>query len=119
MESATQPQHDWPYPESLDAMNADPEHHTLLFENDHVRVIDTKIPAGGRTNIHTHKWPALLQVITAGDFIRFDPSGKILFDSRSNPHHDPIVWGEPLPPHFLENVGGTDIHILGVEIKHP
>ena len=117
MESAAKAHTDWPYPESLDAMNADPEHHTLLFENEHVRVIDTKIPAGGQTKVHTHRWPAVLQIVSAGHFLRFDPNGNLLFDSSTSTHHEPIVWGDSLPPHFLKNVGDTDIHVIGIEIK--
>lgn len=35
-----------PWPEHLDALQASAEHHTLLFENEHVRVLQTRIPAG-------------------------------------------------------------------------
>jgi len=116
MDSATKQQHDWPYPESMDAMHADPEHHSLLFENEHVRVIGTKIPVGGQTNVHTHRWPAVLQIVSAGDFLRFDPDGNLLFDSRTAAHHE-LLWGAALPPHFLKNIGTTDIHVVGIEIK--
>jgi hypothetical protein len=36
----------WPYPAELDAMTAAPGHHTLLFENEHVRVLDAHVSAG-------------------------------------------------------------------------
>jgi quercetin dioxygenase-like cupin family protein len=48
------------WPAELDALVAAPAHHTLLFENEFVRVRDTCIRAGDRTPIHTHRWPAAL-----------------------------------------------------------
>jgi len=27
------------------------------------------------------------------------------------------IWQDPLPPHWLENVGGTEINTVQVEIK--
>lgn len=110
--------HTWPHPPELDAMVADPEHHTVLFENEQVRVIDTKIPVGGQTKVHTHCWPGVLHIVTAGDFLRFDPDGNLLYDSRTHPTDSgAMVWGDTLPPHFLKNIGTTDIHVIGVELK--
>ena len=50
---------DWPWPESLDARVAAPDHHTLLLENERVRVLVTLIPPGDSTPVHTHRWPSL------------------------------------------------------------
>ena len=50
MQKSTQPE----WPESLDALTAASDHHELLFENDQVRVLSTKIPIGERTSVHTH-----------------------------------------------------------------
>ena len=36
----------WPWPPELDAVIAAPKHHTLIFENERVRVLDTRIPVG-------------------------------------------------------------------------
>ena len=70
----------WPWPESLDAIVAAPKHHTLLFENERVRVLDTRVTP-----------------------TKVEP-GK-------------AVWYASLPPHSLENVGMTEIHVLTVELK--
>ena len=40
---------DWPWDESLDALAAAPAHHRLVFENAHVRVLDTRIVGRRRT----------------------------------------------------------------------
>ena len=49
---------DWP--DELDALNAAPHHHTLLFENEFVRVLDTRVPPGETVPLHTHHWPSAL-----------------------------------------------------------
>jgi hypothetical protein len=108
------------WPDELDALVAAPEHHKLLMENDSVRVIDTLIPPGQTTNLHTHKWPASLYIISWSNFIRYDHEGNIIVDSRKftqAPLPSSAFWSEPLKPHRLENVGESYIHIIGVELK--
>ncbi len=110
----------WKWPEELDALVADPAHHRLLFENDLVRVLDTFIPPGHVTEIHTHKWPSSLYILKWSDFIRYDMEGNIILDSRNLnmvPLPETSIWSEPLIPHALRNIGSSDIHIISVEIK--
>ncbi len=110
----------WQWPEELDAMTAAPEHHKLLLENESVRVLDTCIPPGERTAVHTHKWPATYYVISWSDFIRYDDKGNVMLDSRNlNKALSPgtAMWSEPLIPHSLENCGTQDIRVISVEIK--
>ncbi|MGZ3853918.1 MAG: hypothetical protein ACXVBX_14065 [Flavisolibacter sp.] len=108
------------WPDELDALVAAPEHHKLLMENDFVRVLDTLIPPGEITNVHTHKWPASLYVISWSDFIRYDAEGNVIVDSRElpqTPSSSSALWSQPLKPHSLENIGENDIHIISVEVK--
>src|SRR5271157_2510061 len=56
----------------LDALSAAAAHHKLLMENDHVRVLETFIPAGEQTAVHTHRWPAVQYVQAWSDFLRYD-----------------------------------------------
>jgi len=110
----------WPWPDHLDAVIAAPQYHVVLLENDRVRVLDTRIPVGDVVPVHTHRWPALYYTIVAGDFIRRDAEGKILFDSRSVPGlltRSAATFMENLPPHSVENVSGTEIHLISVELK--
>ena len=114
----------WHSDDALDALVAAPAHHRLLFENAHVRVLDTRIAPGERTPLHTHRWPAAHYVLSWSDFIRRDSTGTVLVDTRvTNAARTPpqALWGEALAPHSLENVGTTAIHIVSTEIKscHP
>ena len=116
-------QRSWPWSEELDALVAAPEYHTLLFENECVRVLDVRIPAGKTVPVHTHSWPSVLYLLSAGDFIRRDPEGRILLDTRTTPpqaqSRPPSThWSPPLLPHSVENVGKTEIRVVSVEIKN-
>ena len=107
------------WPDQLDALVAAPETHSLLFENDTVRVIATRIAPGETTALHTHCWPQVMIVESFADFVRRDNSGAVVADSRGAPLPQPgaAAWLEALPPHTLENVGNADIHVVGIEIK--
>ena len=111
---------EWPWPDSFDAVIAAPQYHRLVLENDRVRVLDTRIPAGEIVPVHSHRWPAIYYTIAAGDFVRRDGEGNVLFDSRTVPGmltSSAANWIECLPPHSVENVSPSEIHLISVELK--
>jgi hypothetical protein len=101
-------------------MIAAPDHHTVLFEDKRVRVLDARCAAGDIVPVHTHCWAGVLYVLSSSDFVRRDPDGKVLVDTRST-HSTPVVgtaiWGAALPPHSLENVGTQELRTVTVEMK--
>jgi hypothetical protein len=108
------------WPDELDAMIAAPGYHTVMLENDAVRVLDTTVPAGHTVPLHTHAWPAVHYILSWSDFIRRDQAGAILLDSRNNPQRPPegtAHWSGPLPPHTLENVGESSLRAITIELK--
>jgi len=103
-----------------DAMRTAAAHHVLLLENEHVRILDTRVRPGEQTPVHAHEWPAALYVVSWSDFVRYDPDGNVLLDSRTLPTKlvpGAALWGAPIPPHYVRNVGTADLHIIAVEIK--
>ena len=118
-EASSLPPKNWPWPEPLDALVAAPEFHTLIFENEHVRVIRTHIPPGSKVPAHTHRWLCVLTIRSWSDMIRRDEEGKTLRDTRQfpPPQLNQPLWQEALPPHSVENVGGGAIDTIQVEIK--
>jgi hypothetical protein len=108
---------DWPWPDSLDAVIAAPRHHTLVLENECVRVLDTRIPPGDTVPVHTHRWPGVYHTVQFSHFIRRDGEGNLLFDSRTAPRLGIANFIENLPPHSIENVGDGEIHLISVELK--
>jgi hypothetical protein len=110
----------WDWPEELDALVAAATHHTLLLENERVRVLETRIAGGETTAVHTHRWPNVQYVVRSPDFIRRDGEGAVLLDTRMTqrrPEPPAVLWSEPLPPHSIENVGEADLHVIMVELK--
>lgn len=105
---------------ALDAMTAAPDHHRVLLENEHVRVLDTRLAPGETTPLHAHRWPAVLHVLEWSDFVRIDADGRVLLDSRAtgmSPAPGTILWGAPLAPHAVHNVGERELRVLAIEIK--
>jgi hypothetical protein len=109
------------WPEELDALRAAPRDHTLLFENESVRVLDTHVLPGQTVPLHTHRWPAALYVLSWSHFVRRDGDGGVLLDSRTGGKQGEgiAVWSGPLPPHTLENVGESALRVISVELKSP
>lgn len=107
------------WPEALDALRSAPAYHTLVFENELVRVLETHVPSGDMTPLHTHRWPAVLYIRSWSDFVRRDSEGRVMLDSRTTERQTEgiALWSGPLGPHTLENVGGVELRVLSIEIK--
>ncbi len=110
----------WPWPNELDAVIAAPDFHEILFEDSRVRVLKGLVPPGVTVPVHTHRWGGILYVIGTSDFVRRDPDGSVLADTRvakTTPFAGTAVWAGPLTPHSFENVGTTEFRTLTVELK--
>ena len=106
--------------ESLDAMTAAPEHHRVLLENDRVRVLEAWIVVGDTVPLHSHRWPSVLHVISASDFLRYDAQGCVALDSRtlpSAPKNGDVLWSPALQPHSIHNAGDTELRVIAIELK--
>ena len=114
---ARQTGQDWP--EELDALVAAPRHHALLFENEAVRVLDTRIGPGHMVPLHMHRWPSALYIMGWSDFVRRDGAGTVMADSRAGGKlpEESALWSGPLAPHTLENVGVSELRAISVEVK--
>jgi hypothetical protein len=109
---------EWNWPGELDALLAAPGHHTLLMENDQVRILDTRVGPGETVPLHAHRWPSALFIKSWSDFVRRDRDGNVVADSRLGAAPDgEVLWCGPLGPHTLENVGDRDLWVVAVEQK--
>lgn len=108
-------------PAELDAVAAAPDHHRVIFEDEHVRVLDTVIKPGDTVPVHIHPWPSVVYTLETSDFIRFDAAKGTRLDSReaeiSIPHDTPITL-PPLSPHSIRNVGERAMRAISVELKN-
>jgi hypothetical protein len=111
----------WPWPDDLDAVIAAPDFHKVLFEDHRVRVLEGRVRPGETVPVHTHRWGGVLYILESSDFLRRDPEGNVVVDTRvskSTPTLGTASWGGPLTPHSFENVGSTEFHTLTVEMKN-
>lgn len=104
----------------FDALAAAPDYHDLLFENESVRVLRTRIPAGQTVPLHSHDWPSVTTVLSWSDCVRRDEAGAITLDTRAAglfPEPGATLWMEALPLHTMENVGESELVVISVELK--
>ncbi len=109
------------WPPEQDAVSIAPENHTVLLENENVRVLAVKVEPLEREKVHHHRWPSVLYIMEAGDFIDRDANGEVIFDSREldTPLVYPLtMWKDPEAPHSVENLSSTTtIRLIRVEMK--
>lgn len=109
------------WPAQLDAVIAAPNNHKILLENDMVRVLEVSLAPGEKEPLHHHKWPSVLYIQEAGDFVDYDQDGKVIFDTRELP--EPLTFPltmhkGPEAPHAPVNLSKTKpIRLIRVEIK--
>jgi mannose-6-phosphate isomerase-like protein (cupin superfamily) len=109
-----------PWPANLDAVKAAPETHKVIFENEHVRVLEVTIAPHSKEPIHAHCWPSTLYVQQGGDIIDRDANGKVLFDSRQlkvKPTFPFVQWTPPQAPHSVENLADVPMKLIRIENK--
>jgi hypothetical protein len=61
-------------------------------------------------------------MVSWSDFVRRDADGAVLVDTRASAISTApptALWGEPLTPHSLENVGVASLRVISVELKAP
>jgi len=106
--------------DELDGVAAAPDNHKVIFENDEVRVLETTIPAGEVTPLHTHLRPTVMYVISGSHFIRRDEHDATMVDTRANPDFilPKVLFAASTPRHTLENTGADDLVVIGVELKN-
>jgi hypothetical protein len=66
----------WPWAESLDALVAARDHHSILFENEAVRVVQTRVLPGHLVPLHTHRWPCVLFILSWSHILRRNHLGR-------------------------------------------
>ena len=111
-----------PWPGKLDGVKAAPETHKVIFENEHVRVLEVIIPPHSKEPVHTHCLPSTLYVQQIGDIIVRDPEGKLVFDSRQMKESEKqkapfVLWNPGEGPHSDENPDDVAIKIIQIESK--
>ena len=97
----------------LDPTTTNPDHYSVVFENERVRVLEYRDQPGDRTTPHGHPDSVMY---TLSSFRRRLASGdtqrEVDIDSGT------VSW-LPAQTHYGENIGDTPTHVIFVEMKDP
>jgi len=104
---------DGDHAEIIDPVAVSPEFYTVLFENEHLRVVAYALPPGAKDNPHTH--PPKFMYVLEGGRLQIAPEGAAPFISEEEASHS--VWAPARSLHTAENVGETTVRILLIEPK--
>jgi quercetin dioxygenase-like cupin family protein len=86
--------------------------HTVIFENDQVRVLAVRFKPGQVAPMHSH--PASVSYfLTDGKLKVTLPDGKVI---ERSPKAGTAAWSDPVT-HTAENIGTTDYQQVQVELK--
>ena len=97
----------------LDPLQVTPQTHKLLFENQFVRVIESKLPTGETEPKHGHPRSVTVYLADVDTEIKTFPDGKI---SRVHRTAGTVGWSEAAL-HEIKNVGTTSSHNIRIELK--
>jgi hypothetical protein len=110
-----------------DAVTAAPDQHNVLFEDEHVRVLEILLPPLSVEPIHIHALPSVIMGETGGTggakFLyteyRF-ANGKFVKTAENEVSPTPgyrTVWTGPEGPHAITNTGPVAVRFTRIEIK--
>ena len=94
--------------------------HKLVWENDIIRIFDTKIPVGDTSLFHTHSFDSAFVCIDGGE-TQSEELGKPI--QKRPPFKAGDTWYRPHATtpltHRVSNLGKTDFRVLDVELRQP
>ena len=111
----------WPWPDSLDAVRADPQNHVVLYEDVNVRMVDVHTPPMQINSKHDHQWLSV--------FMQDEPQPRGRdhgTDGTAGPAGGAIGPDAPFPllniagtqaPHAYENLDTFTKHFYRMELK--
>jgi quercetin dioxygenase-like cupin family protein len=95
-----------------DPATVDPQHYKVIFDNPQVRVLDVRLKPGEKTPTHSHP-NLVVYSLTGGTIESTTADGKT---TTVTTKAGQVGWRDA-QTHISENVGKTEIHALGIELK--
>jgi len=104
---------------TLDAVEAAPENHTVLYEDDVIRVVSVSVPAGTTEKPHHHRFPSVFvidRMVKLRDF-NGATNEEIPLPLPKEIEFPITVKFLPQPLHYVQNVDTKSFHATRVEFK--
>jgi len=92
---------------------ASPENYKLLFENDHVQVLEYTLEPGKKDQWHTH--PAKSSYVVSGGLLKVYKGDGTTIEAKETA--GTATWDGPIGKHQVENIGTTTVKIILTESK--
>jgi quercetin dioxygenase-like cupin family protein len=96
---------------SLDPVQTDPDHYSVVFENDRVRVLEYTDRPGDRTTPHEHPDSVMVTLSSFRRRLHAEDTQRDVQLTAGAAH-----W-LPAQKHAGENIGDTTTHSIFVELK--
>jgi hypothetical protein len=97
-----------------DVLNVIPENYKLIIDNQFVRVLEARIPAGTEEKPHRHMKGVSVALTEYTLESRTMPSGQWVRNERKV---GTTYWSDA-SLHQVRNVGKTESHTIRIELKH-
>jgi len=95
-----------------DAVSIAPHIHSIVFENDKIRVLKVVVKPGDKAGMHWH--PENINYILKPGTLRFTKPDGSTADVELT---EGQVTSSPESSHAVENIGNTDVQTIQVEMK--
>jgi len=95
-----------------DPVKSHPEYYNVRIDNEWVRVLEYRLKPGQKEPMHSHPHGFVYMLADARARVTLaDGTSSVVED-----HPGDLNWRGPTT-HAFENVGDTDVHAIGVELK--
>jgi quercetin dioxygenase-like cupin family protein len=95
-----------------DPVKAHPEYYTVRIDNEWVRVLEYRLKPGEKEPMHSHPHGFVYMLGDARARVTLEDENPSVIED----HAGDLSWRGPTT-HAYENVGNTDVHAIGVELK--
>ena len=90
----------------------DPDAHVVLFENEHVRVIQARAPQGWKNRMHSHDPMVVVNLGSGRQKVTWPDGSTSLVDLNPGA----VVWQDAAFEHSWELLAG-EVNVVLVEVK--
>lgn len=104
----------WSQTDDLDVLKVIPENYKLILDNQFVRVLEARIPAGTEEKPHRHLKGVSVCLTDYTLESRVLPDGQWIRNERTV---GTTYWSDA-SLHQVRNVGGTTSHTIRIELKY-